>query len=65
MAADDLRRQCDEFIDISTLKVKRDPTERAVRDMGVERTIRAIGSNPAIEQRYGIKTDGKSSDLDS
>ncbi len=32
MASDELRRQCDEFIDIATLKVRREPSERAPRE---------------------------------
>lgn len=65
MVSDELRRQCDEFIDIATLKVRRDPTERAVRDSGVERTLRAAPAAPGLERRYGIKTEGDSENLES
>ncbi|MCU0884750.1 MAG: NYN domain-containing protein [Beijerinckiaceae bacterium] len=60
MVSDELRRQCDEFIDIASLKVKRDPTERPLRDAGVERTVRAGATAPApgLERRYGIKANG-------
>ncbi len=52
MVSDELRRQCDEFIDLATLKIRRDPTERNVRD-GVARTV----GGPGLERRYGIKSD--------
>jgi len=65
MVSDELRRQCDEFIDIATLKVRRDPTERTVRDTGVERTLRATPAAPGLERRYGIKTEGDSENLES
>jgi uncharacterized LabA/DUF88 family protein len=58
MVSDELRRQCDEFIDIASLKVKRDPAERPLRDSGVERTVRAGAPAPGLERRYGIKTNG-------
>ncbi|MGL4440495.1 MAG: NYN domain-containing protein [Bosea sp. (in: a-proteobacteria)] len=62
MVSDELRRQCDEFIDIASLKVRREPTERPVRDGGIERTVRAPAPAPApgLERRYGIKTEGES-----
>ncbi|MCO4054145.1 MAG: NYN domain-containing protein [Bosea sp.] len=65
MASDDLRRQCDEFIDIATLKVKRDPGERALRDGGLERTLRAPLAGAAPERRPGARPngDGEASDL--
>jgi uncharacterized LabA/DUF88 family protein len=60
MVSDELRRQCDEFIDITSLKVKREPTERSPRDVGVERTVRAVAPAPGLERRYGIKNDADS-----
>ncbi len=65
MVSDELRRQCDEFIDIASLKVKRDPAERPGRDSGLDRTLRASAPGPGLERRYGIKTDGDSEDLES
>jgi uncharacterized LabA/DUF88 family protein len=49
MVADDLRRQCDEFVELASLmpKVGRDPSERAAR-------APATG-NPGLERRYGIR----------
>lgn len=60
MVSDELRRQCDEFVDIASLKVRRDPNERMPRDGGVERTVRAAAPAPGLERRYGIKTEGDS-----
>ncbi len=57
MVSDDLRRQCDEFIDIASLKVRRDQADRPVRDNGLERTLRAPVPAPGLERRYGIKND--------
>jgi uncharacterized LabA/DUF88 family protein len=51
MVSDELRRQCDEFIDIATLKVRRDPSERAPREGAVAR------SAPELQNRYGIRSD--------
>ena len=64
MVSDDLRRQCDEFIDIALLKIRRDPTERPARDVGVERTLRAAPS-PSLDKRYGIKTDAENENLET
>lgn len=58
MVSDDLRRQCDEFIDIASLKVKREPVERPLRDGGVERAARVVPATAGLERRYGIKADG-------
>jgi uncharacterized LabA/DUF88 family protein len=60
MVADELRRQADEFIDISTLvgKIGRDPNERPPRAMGEgsERLERPrFGQNGGLERRYGIR----------
>ncbi len=55
MASDELRRQCDEFIDIATLKVRREPSERAPREGGFDRGPRP--ANPGLESRYGIRSD--------
>lgn len=54
MVSDELRRQCDEFIDIANLKVRRDPTERTPRD-----TTRTSSGNPGLERRYGIRGEGE------
>ncbi len=64
MVSDELRRQCDEFIDIASLKVKRDPAERPLRDAGVERTVRAGAPSPGLERRYGIKANGDEEDVE-
>ncbi len=55
MAADDLRRQCDEFIDIATLKIRREPSDRSARDG----TGNRLPGNPSLERRYGIRADGE------
>lgn len=65
MASDELRRQCDEFLDIASLKVRRDPNERAPRDVGVERTVRASAPAPGLERRYGIKGDSENENANS
>jgi uncharacterized LabA/DUF88 family protein len=54
MVADDLRRQCDEFVDLAQLikQIGRDPSER--QDRGADRGPRNIG----LERRYGIKQGG-------
>jgi uncharacterized LabA/DUF88 family protein len=49
MVSDELRRQCDEFIDIATLKVRRDPSERAPRE--------GARGGPELQSRYGIRSD--------
>lgn len=64
MVSDELRRQCDEFIDIASLKVKREPNERAPRDVGVERTLRAGPPAPGLERRYGIKSESDNESAD-
>jgi uncharacterized LabA/DUF88 family protein len=64
MVSDELRRQCDEFIDIASLKVKRDPAERPLRDAGVERTVRVGVPAPGLERRYGIKANGDEEDVE-
>lgn len=55
MVADDLRRQCDEFLDLSHLqsKIGRDAGERPARPPG----------NPGLERRYGIRGPGPIDDL--
>src|SRR5690349_1012104 len=60
MVADELRRQADEFIDISTLisKIGRDPNERPPRAMNEspDRMDRPrFGQNGGLERRYGIR----------
>ena len=56
MVADDLRRQCDEFIDLAQLmqKIGRDPSERAGRSGGAAGAPVTPG-NPGLERRYGIR----------
>ncbi|QEL22637.1 NYN domain-containing protein [Bosea sp. F3-2] len=55
MVSDELRRQCDEFVDLAQLmqKVGRDPSERASRTGGP--AAPAAPGNPALERRYGIR----------
>ena len=66
MIADDLRRQADEFVDLSQLiaRIGRDPSERPARPAGdngrrefAERGPR--GGNPGLESRYGIRQAGE------
>lgn len=53
MVSDELRRQCDEFVEISHLmqRIGRDPVERASRPPGAG----PAPANPGLERRYGIK----------
>ncbi|BCB20357.1 NYN domain-containing protein [Bosea sp. ANAM02] len=55
MVSDELRRQCDEFVDLAQLmqKIGRDPAERASRS-GSAGAPGAPG-NPSLERRYGIR----------
>ncbi len=57
--ADELRRQADEFLELSHLipKIGRDPAERPVRAVGEngERPERARFQSPGLERRYGIR----------
>lgn len=53
MVSDELRRQCDEFIDISTLKVRREVPERPAAD----RAFRPVTPSAGLERRYGIRGD--------
>jgi uncharacterized LabA/DUF88 family protein len=59
MVADELRRQADEFIDLSHLiqKIGRDPADRPPRPTGeaAERFERARAPSPGLERRYGIR----------
>ena len=56
MVSDDLRRQCDEFIDLAQLmqKIGRDPAERNARSGGAPGAPVTPG-NPGLERRYGIR----------
>ncbi|MFA6966615.1 NYN domain-containing protein [Bosea sp. (in: a-proteobacteria)] len=56
MVSDDLRRQCDEFIDLAQLmqKIGRDPSERNARSVGAPGAPGTPG-NPGLERRYGIR----------
>ena len=63
MIADDLRRQADEFIDLTQLigRVGRDPSERTPRTSSDETRARERGvrpPNPGLESRYGIRQGG-------
>ncbi|GJE28488.1 LabA-like NYN domain-containing protein [Methylobacterium organophilum] len=65
MIADDLRRQADEFLDLSQLigRIGRDPGERPVRAASdTPRRDQPPRSNPGLESRYGIRpaSDGDS-----
>ena len=53
MVSDELRRQCDEFVEISHLmqRIGRDPAERASRAPGMA----PAPANPGLERRYGIR----------
>lgn len=53
MVSDELRRQCDEFLDLAHLmpKVGRDPAERAARGPAAP----GAPANPGLERRYGIR----------
>jgi uncharacterized LabA/DUF88 family protein len=55
MVADDLRRQCDEFIDLAQLmpSIGRDPGERS--DRGTRGPATGQAGNPSLERRYGIR----------
>ncbi|MGO4173839.1 LabA-like NYN domain-containing protein [Bosea sp. TAF32] len=55
MVSDDLRRQCDEFVDLAQLmqKIGRDPSERSPRS--ATPGAPAAPGNPALERRYGIR----------
>ncbi len=55
MVSDELRRQCDEFVDLAQLmqKIGRDPSERAPRSATPGGP--AAPGNPALERRYGIR----------
>ncbi len=61
MVSDDLRRQCDEFIDLSHLmqKIGRDPSERAPRAAAAPVTP----GNPGLERRYGIRQGDDLADI--
>lgn len=56
MVSDELRRQCDEFLDLAQLmqKIGRDPSERAARS-GVGTGAPGTPGNPGLERRYGIR----------
>jgi uncharacterized LabA/DUF88 family protein len=68
MVADELRRQADEFVDLSTLigKIGRDPNERPPRAVGEggERLERPrYAQNGGLERRYGIRQIGSEDDV--
>jgi hypothetical protein len=55
MVADDLRRQCDDFLDLAHLmqKIGRDPSERTMR--AAAGGAPGTPGNPGLERRYGIR----------
>jgi uncharacterized LabA/DUF88 family protein len=55
MVADDLRRQCDEFIDLAHLmpRIGRDPGDKS--DRGTRPSPASVAANPSLERRYGIR----------
>lgn len=57
MVSDELRRQCDEFVDLAQLmqKIGRDPAERASRSAGPAGGTPITPGNPSLERRYGIR----------
>ncbi|WP_046864917.1 NYN domain-containing protein [Microvirga massiliensis] len=57
MVADELRRQADEFLDITQLiaKIGRDPADRAVKGAGENGDRPERSRSPALERRYGIR----------
>jgi uncharacterized LabA/DUF88 family protein len=56
MVSDELRRQCDEFLDLAQLmqKIGRDPSERNTRS-GTATGAPGTPGNPGLERRYGIR----------
>jgi uncharacterized LabA/DUF88 family protein len=71
MAADELRRQADEFVDLAHLipKIGRDPSERAARAPGGDFEERGerlerprFASQGGLERRYGIRPAPSSDD---
>jgi hypothetical protein len=54
MVSDELRRQCDDFLDLAHLmqKIGRDPSERGARGPG---HAPVTPGNPGLERRYGIR----------
>ena len=68
MIADDLRRQADEFLDLSQLiaRIGRDPVDRPARapgeggrrDFAERGPPPARSGNPGLESRYGIRQPG-------
>jgi hypothetical protein len=58
MVADELRRQADEFLDLSQLasRIGRDPSDRPQRPMSENgERPRPQPRSPALESRYGIR----------
>jgi uncharacterized LabA/DUF88 family protein len=57
MVADELRRQADEFLDITQLiaKIGRDPGDRPARGVGENGDRPERVRSPALERRYGIR----------
>ncbi|GJD35969.1 LabA-like NYN domain-containing protein [Methylobacterium aerolatum] len=57
MIADELRRQADEFLDLSSLsaRIGREPSERPARATSETPTRYRADSRPTLENRYGIR----------
>jgi uncharacterized LabA/DUF88 family protein len=57
MISDELRRQADEFVDLSSLsaRIGRDPTERPLRSPAEAPSRYRAESRPNLENRYGIR----------
>jgi uncharacterized LabA/DUF88 family protein len=57
MIADELRRQADEFLDLSSLaaRIGRDPTERPARPPADAPSRQRVDARPNLENRYGIR----------
>lgn len=57
MIADELRRQADEFLDLSSLssRIGREPSERQARPTSETPTRYRADSRPTLENRYGIR----------
>ena len=73
MIADELRRQADEFLDLSQLasRIGRDPSDRPQRAPGEgndrqdrPRAQQQQPRNGALESRYGIRQQGQDDDVD-
>ncbi len=64
MIADELRRQADEFLDLSSLaaRIGRDPGERQTRPPGDAPGRGRVDARPNLENRYGIRQPDQDED---